>query len=93
MNEARYLIGLLVGVIIGILYPTLIPTWLFILIPIGIITVTELMGRLGFGSRWHDYRSAAYLLRSGVAVCVWFGLLLGNGSVGKFLIWVGTQIS
>ena len=90
---ARYIIGLLAGIIIGILYPTLIPTWLFILIPFGVVAVTELIGKWGFGHRWHDYRGTGYLLHSGVAVCVLFGLLLGNGSVGKFLVWLGTLIS
>lgn len=89
----RYLIGLLAGIIFGISFPTLLSVWILVAAPIAIIVVTEIIGIWGFGNRWHDYRSAGYLIHSGVAVSALLGVLLGNGMVGRFLVWIGTSIS
>ena len=89
----RYLIGLLVGIIFGISFPTLLSVWILAATPIAIIVVTEIIGQWGCGSRWLEYRILGYLIYSGAAFATLLGVLLGNGMVGRFLVWIGTSIS
>lgn len=95
MNEVftRYIIGLLVGVILGILFPIIASTWVAILNFVAIFIVTEIIGKWGFGHAWNRYRVGCYILRTGVAMSAWFGVLLGSGKVGLFLIMIGKLIS
>jgi len=89
----RYIIGFLAGIIFGMIFQNFVPIWFLAITPIGIVVVTELVGRWVFGHRWHEYRTSGYIMHSGVAVSAWFGVLLGSGMLGKFLIQIGTLIS
>lgn len=91
---AKYLIALIAGVIFGISFPTLLPDWMLAATPIAVIIVTEIIGQWGFGrSHWREYRIPAYIIYSGVVVSALLGILLGNGMVGRLLVWIGTSIS
>jgi len=92
----RYCIGLTCGCLFCILFPKLIPLILLPLFVLATFTIIEIVGVRGFNCRWHDYRFPFYSMYGGfvVSVClgILFGVVLGNGKVGVFLVYIGLQL-
>ena len=92
----RYAFWLMCGVVLGLISHTyLFPfsLWWLLLIFVVVFVVTELVGQLGFGGHWHDYRLTVYVTHTGPAVFALIGILLGSGKIGILFIKIGTLLS
>lgn len=72
----RFAFGLACGVILGLISPAWASWWLLLLF-LGVLLVTELVGRWGFGGEdWNECRITIYALYTGPVVFVLIGILL-----------------
>gem|GEM_PF-4079463 len=83
--------GFACGLILGLICPVLGSWWpLFLLLA---LVGVEIYGKWGYGRHWVEYRLTEYIFCLGPLLCVIFGVLLGNGTIGTWLVAVGTLIS